>query len=577
MNKIALLIFLGCSIGYSYAADSDYGLNEAQRNLDRIDKEKQQNFIRQEKQREKQLQQGEAAQKDTASEEARPSKYRFTIKEIVIENDEKFEFSAARNEIVSRYENTIMGEQEVLQLIKELTDFYISRGYATTQVTIIPGSLRSEKLELRVLWGKISGFLHNGEKPGWREKARMFSAMPFAKENVLNMSDIDQGLDNILRVSSSDRLLIEPDDKYGYSRINHIDNKFFPFSVYLGMNNSGYRNTGWYQYSINTSLKNVLGLNDTISYYYSYNDLYAEDDNQAAKSFSFNLPLGYWLFETSYYKSSYKKTIGGMYGGYVSDGQSERLSFKTSRTVYRNATGKYSAWLKTEKRINENNIMGFPIAVSSKNYSSIAGGLTWVGSLYGGWGYADFSMTAGLPWFGAAWKEDRDLNGFDLDYKKYNGTLSWNRRLATSSGGKTGLDYELNSGFQFTHDRLVSDASYNLGDEFTVRGYKENSVAAERALWLSNTLKVPVQINYARINTLSPFVGFDIGMARRNCAAVANTCMHDYMSGAATGIKLNGKDFSGSFSGGWPVTKPASLKNSEIDNFTLYFSLNAGF
>lgn len=371
--------------------------------------------------------------------------------------------------------------------------------------------------------------------------------------------------------------MIEPDDKHGYSWINHVGNDVFPLSVYLGMNNSGYRDTGWYQYFINASLKNALGLNDTFSYYYSYNDLHAEDDNQAAKSFSFSLPLGYWLFDTSYYKSSYKKTIGGYYGGYISDGQSERLSFKVSRTVYRNATGKYSAWLKTEKRINENNIMGFPIAVSSKSYSSIAGGLTWVGSLYGGWGYADLSMTAGIPWFGSAWKEDSDLNGFDLDYKKYNGTLSWNRRLATSSGGRTGLDYELNSGFQFTNDRLVSDANYSMGDEFTVRGFKENGVAAERALWLSNTFKVPVQINYARLNTLSPFIGFDIGMARRNCAPAANACMHDYMSGAATGVKISGRDFSGSVVGGWPVTKPASLKNSEVDNFTLYLNLSAGF
>lgn len=576
-RTILALLFMGLGANYSYAAGTGYTLNEAQRNLDRIDKEKQKNIISQEKQREQEIQQGEAAQSNTVEGEARASKFHFLIKEIVIENDDRYEFSAARNAIINRFKNTEMGDQEIILLIKELTDFYISRGYSTTQVTIIPGSLRSGRLQLRILWGKVAGFLHNGEQPGWRERMRMFSALPFAREKKLNMSDIDQGIDNLLRVSSSDQLLIEPDDRHGYSLINHVGNGVFPVSVYLGVNNSGYRDTGWYQYFINASLKNGLGLNDTLSYYYSWNDLYAGDDNQSAKSFSFSLPLGYWLFDASYYKSSYKKTIGGYYGGYISDGKSERFSFKIGRTLYRNASGKYSAWVKAEKRVNENNIMDFPIAVSSKTYSSIAGGLTWVGSLYGGWGYADLSMTAGIPRFGSAWKEDKDLKGYDLDYKKYNGALSWNRRLATSASGRTGLEYDLSSGFQFTNDRLVSDANYNMGDEFTVRGFKENGVAAERALWLSNTIKLPVQINYARLNAISPFVGFDLGMARRNCATNATYCVRDYMSGAAAGIKLSAKDFSGSFTTGWPVNKPASLKNTEVDNYTLYFSLSAGF
>jgi len=323
-------------------------------------------------------------------------------------------------------------------------------------------------------------------------------------------------------------------------------------------------------------LKNTLGLNDTLTWYSSYNDLHAENDNQSAKSLSFSLPLGYWLFDSSYYKSSYKKTIGGVYGGYVSDGQSERLSVKASRTLFRNATGKYSAWLKVEKRKNENNIMHFPIAVSSKNYSSLNAGVNWVGGLAGGWGYADLNMTVGVPWFGAAWKQDADLAGFRLDYKKYNGGLNWSRRLAATDSGRLALDYEFNSGFQFSNDRLVSDAKYSLGDEFSVRGYKEDTVTAERAAWLANTLKVPVQINYARINTLSPFVGFDFGMAAHNCKG-AGSCEHDYLTGAATGIKISGKDFSGAVTAGWPVKKPASLKNSTIDNYTLYLNLNLGF
>lgn len=576
-NIITFIIVINSCVNLAYAANTGTQLNEAQRALDRIDKEKQRQLITNEKQREQQIKQDTLAQEEGKSPAAGSAANKFKIDTIVIENDDEFEFSAARNAILKRFRGTLLGQREILQLAKELTDFYINRGYVTTQVTIVPGSLRSGKLVLKVLWGKTSGFLHNSEQPGWREKLRLFSAMPFTKEKILNMRDIDQGLDNLLRVSPSDRLLIEADKKHGYSLINHQGEDVFPLSVYLGVNNSGYRSAGWYQYYLNSSLKNILGLNDTLSYYYSWNDLYADSDSQSAKSFSFNIPVGYWLLDASYYKSNYYKMIGGSYGGYSSDGQSERLSLKIGRTLFRNAAGKYSAWLKAEKRSNKNNIMNFPIAVSSKDYSSLSGGLSWVGSLAGGWSYLEASMTTGMPWFGSAWRQDSDLTGFDIDYKKYNGTLSWSRRLATAINGRLGLDYELSSGFQYSNDRLVSDAKYSLGDEFTVRGFKENIVSAEKALWLSNTLKAPLQINYARIISLAPFIGFDTGMARNNCIVSASVCKTDYMSGAAVGIKVNGKDFSGSVTTAWPVIIPASLKNSNKDNYTLYLNLSAGF
>ncbi|MCX8965209.1 ShlB/FhaC/HecB family hemolysin secretion/activation protein [Erwinia psidii] len=548
-----------------------------QRDLDRLERQSEQEKIRSEKMREQRIQQDNSVRDALLNPSENESSHQFKIKEILIEDDDKYEFSSERNAIIQAYLNTNMGEREVINLVKELTNFYISRGYVTTQVTIVPGSLRSEKLVLKVLWGSISGFLHNNEAPGWREKTRLFSAMPFATGNRLTISDIDQGLDNLLRVSPGDSLQIMPSEVSGQSMINHQGGSIFPLSVHVGINNSGSRTAGWHQYYLNTSLRNVLGLNDTIGYYYSYNNLNADTDSQSAKSISMNIPLGYWSFDSSYYKSKYNKVISGAYGGYGSDGQSERLSFKVSRTLYRNADGKFTGYVKAEKRSNENNIFGYPIVVSSKNYSNLNTGITWVGGMAGGWVYIDLNMTAGVPWFNSAWKEDTDLAGFDIDYKKYNGMLSWSKRLVTSQSGRLSLDYEMNSGFQYSNDVLVSDAKYSLGDEFTIRGFKDDIVSADRALWLANTLKLPLIINYARVNQIAPFAGFDIGMARRNCPATASNCDRDYMSGAAVGLKMNGRDFSGSLTSAWPVRKPVSLSSRKIDSQTIYFNLDIGF
>lgn len=575
--KISIIMAMSAAVFPAKAAESLPMISDAQRNLDRLQKDKQNSFIEQEKQREKAYQANEAVRKGDDTGKIISNGYHFPIKNIIIEGDDIYDDSAQRNAIVARYINTLMGKAEILNLSRELTNFYISKGYVTSQITIAPGSLSDGTLTLKVLWGKVAGFLYNGEQPSWRNKMRQFSALPFVNEKRLTIRDIDQALDNMLRVAPGDKLSIQPAEKSGYSWINHKSAGVFPLSLYLGINNSGTRESGWYQYSVNSSLKNILGLNDTFSWYYAYNDLKAASDSQSVKSFSFNFPLGYWHFDASFYQSQYENVTGGQYGGYLSYGHSKRLSFKTSRMMFRNAEGKTSAYIKVENRSNRNFIFDYPIAISSKDYTQFNTGLNWVGSLAGGWGYMDISMTAGIPWFSAAWKDDADLSGFDLDYKKYNGSISWSKRIAEFFNGRIALDYDLNSGFQFSNDYLVSDAKSSIGDEYTVRGYKDNFSSAERTAWISNTLKLPFVIDFARVNSITPFIGFDMGMARKNCPPSVATCKHDYMTGAGAGIKLSAKDFSTSFTAGWPVKKPVSLEDSHIDDYTLYFSANLGF
>lgn len=577
IKDVVLIIVLFSVLDNTHASEPFLDFNEAQHNIEQLQRGNKKKMVENEIKREKNIQQGDTIAEQSGASDKSKSAFLFQIDEIIVENDEKYDLSPERNAIIEQYLHTKMGEKEILTLVKALTNFYIAKGYVTTQVTILAGSLRTQKLVLKVLWGKLSGFLHNGEIPGWREKFRMFSAMPFSSGSLLNIRDIDQGLDNLLRVSVNDKLNIVPTDNSGFSVINHQSDWIFPLSLHVGMNNSGFRDFGWYQYYLSASLKNGLGINDIFSYYYSKNDLKAITDNQTSKSLYYDFPLGYWLFESSYYQSEYKKVIGGNVGNYVSEGKSTRMSMKISRTLARNADGKTSGYVKLEKRKNENAIFGFPIAVSSKDYTNITSGFNWVGGLLGGWGYADISMTAGTPWFDSVWKNDADLQGFDINYMKYNGMLIWNKSVLSSENNIFSVYYEVNSGFQYTNDRLVSDARYSLGDEYTIRGYKENGISADRALYLANTLKFPVNINYARLYQITPFTGIDIGMASRNCPVAVRSCKRDYMSGIATGIKISGKEINSSYTAAWPVKKPASLKGASTNHYSLYFSLDIGF
>jgi len=576
LNAIKLALFMGVFISSSGNAKLFSYENEASRNIDLLEKQRMQEEVEEEKKQEKIIY-NNSKDDFLINKSHSKSDVKFKIKKINIENDNIFDLSSQRNKIIESYIDTDMGYAEVIKLITELTNFYIAKGYITTQATIVPGSLKNGELDIRILWGTLLGFEKNGAAPDWREKIRLFSAMPFAKNKLLTISDIDQALDNLMRVSPLDRLQIMPTDQTGMSNINHISRSIFPLSIHAGMNNSGYKESGWGQYYLSSSLKNMIGINDVLNYYYSYNDLNAKKDKQSSRSISYSFPIGYWTADLSYYKSQYNKIIGAMYnGGYKSDGSSERYSLKLSRLIFRNSNGKITSYLKTEHRKNNNNIMNIPITVSSKNYSSITGGLTWVGPFYNGWGYSDLSVTAGRPWFNATWKKDPDLKGFDIDYKKINGVINWSKTIFELIPNRLSIDYDFNGAFQYTTDSLVSEAKYTIGDEYTVRGYKESSVSAERAAWVSHTVKIPIIVNYATIYRVSPFIGMDFGMARKNCPS-ESTCPKDYMSGAAAGVKLNSKYFNGSFGAGWPMKKPKSLENTKIDNYTVYFNFDLGF
>jgi hemolysin activation/secretion protein len=546
------------------------------RDLDLLERRQTQMNIEQEKQREAEIiRSGENPEEGDEGFAKAGVGHQFQIDNIQILGDDKFNNSPQRSKILDSFNHKKMGKYEIVLLVKELTNFYIEKGYATTVVTIHEGSLKEGVLTLKVLWGKIEGFTVDGHEPTFRDSTRLFSAIPFAKDKVLDMSDVDQGLDNLLRVSGSDKLNIVPSDKYGYSKLDLIGTDVKYLSASVGTNNSGTEADGWAQYFSSLTGSNLLGLNDSLNFYYSFNDLNNNNDNQKSWSLSYSLPIGYWVVDAQYYHSSYDKTIGGYYGGYGSDGQSDRESLKISRMIYRNGLGKTSGYVKLESRNSENRIEGSKIDVSSKRYTSLTAGITRVGILFNGSFYGDLSANFGLPWFNSAWKNDPDLNGFDMDAVKYNGILSWTKTLYQL--GRVGLEYQLDSGFQYTNDILVSDANMSIGDEYTVRGYKDSYMSVNSAAYISNTLNFPISIYKYTINQIVPFIGYDLATVKDNCTKDISLCHAEYMSGAALGLKIRTQHFNSALTYSRPVVKPTSLHNTGMSEEAIYYNASINF
>lgn len=573
---LLLLIFL-CSFSiYSLANTDSNNMSDSTRELDKLIREREMESINKEKWINKEIKRNNKKIGEESNHlEKKTDDIKYLITSIVIENDDKFFSSKERNNIINNYKNKNLGKSEILNLIMELTDFYIEKGYTTTLLTVEEGNLNSKEIRLKVLWGKINNILVDGEIPSFSQKMRLNGAFPFYKEKTLNLSDIDQALDNLLRISYGAKIKVLAADEIGYSNLNVEGLGYSYINGSLKLNNSGRKESGWNQYSGNLSVNNFIGFNDILGFYYGYNDLKQKTDTQSSWSVSYSIPFGYSSFDASYYRSDYEKIIGGNFGGYKSDGNSKRYSFKLNHVVFRDSNHKLSFYTAVDVKDNLNKIQNLTIDVSSKRYSNITLGMNDVTTIWNGGTYWDLSLTKGTPWFGSAWVNDPDLTGYDINFLKLNGLLSWSKSIHQFDN--FAISYDLNTSFQYSNNILVSDQNITIGDEYSVRGFKEDSVSGNNGGYISNTLKFPFYFNQLGGVMATPFIGYDIGYIKNNCSGYVNKCSGEYISGGAIGLRLNQKYLSSSLSAGLPLIKPKSLRNRDVDNLAIYYRIGINF
>ena len=105
-------------------------------------------------------------------------------------------------------------DRDIYALINELENKYIERGYVTTKVGLNTekSDLENGKISLFVLEGKIDKVFYDGKE----NKFKTFITFPQRENNILNIRDLDQGIDNL---GDNSKMDIKASDKDNYSNI----------------------------------------------------------------------------------------------------------------------------------------------------------------------------------------------------------------------------------------------------------------------------------------------------------------------------------------------------------------------
>ncbi|RFO96129.1 hypothetical protein DIC66_15425 [Rhodoferax lacus] len=380
-----------------------------------------------------------------------------------------------------------LGAQGVALVLKRAQQSLLQRGFVTSRVLAQEQDLSSGTLALTLIPGHVNTIrFKDAGMPG----VRLGNTVPIHSGDLLNLRDVEQGLENLKRVPTAEAdIQIEPAQDNaapGQSDLVISYQQRSPLRLSLTVDDSGSKGTGIYQGSATLSLDNPLGLSD-LFYFTANHDLGGGDAGARGtrgNTVHYSLPLGYWLLGATYSSSRYFQNIAGLNQDYVYSGTSENSELKLSRLVYRDAVRKTSLSLKAWQRRSNNFIDDTEVQVQRRvvggwelgaNHKEPVGDATLEASLAYKRGTGDFDSIAAPE---ETFNEGRSR--FGLWSLEVTAAVPF-QVTQHSARYNVSLHVQDNSTPLTPQDRLA------IGGRYSVRGFDgESSLAAERGWTLRN-------------------------------------------------------------------------------------------
>jgi hemolysin activation/secretion protein len=246
-----------------------------------------------------------------------------------------------------------LGSKGVALVLERVQQHILNKGWVTTRVLAQQQDISSGTLTLSVLPGYLRAIRVDTATP---PRVSAATAIPARVGEVLNLRDIEQGLENLKRVPTADvSMQVTPATEPGaqsQSDLVLVHRQGFPARLSLTVDDSGSKSTGKLQGSGTFSLDNPLGLSD-LFYITRSQDLGGGDSGARGTrgtTVHYSVPFGYWLLGATHSSNRYFQEVAGREQSYVYSGTSENSELKLARVVYRDALRKTQLSIKGWQR-----------------------------------------------------------------------------------------------------------------------------------------------------------------------------------------------------------------------------------
>lgn len=481
----------------------------------------------------------------------------FVIREVDLEGDEAERFRwalTAAEPALAR----CLGRTGINTLVGEVQNALIQRGYVTSRVLAAPQDLHRGELRLRLVPGRVRSIRFAEMKP----RGGYTGALPTRPGDILNLRDVEQGLENFKRVPGTQAdIQIVPGEQPGESDLLIKWTRSRGYRLSLSADDSGSHSTGTYQGGITLSLDNPIGLHDL--FYASLNrnlpgDTPSGDYGTKGYALHYSIPYGYWLASVQMNDYGYHQTVAGANQDYIYRGTSANAELKLARLVYRDAVRKTTLSLRAYQRRSRNFIDDTEVEVQRRRMGGFVAGIQHKEFI------GNSTLDAGLMWkdgtsaFGTLPAPEEQYGEGTARPRMLNTDVTLHIPLGRS------LAYQGAWRRQWNRTSLVPQDRFAIGGRYTVRGFDgEASLSAERGFLLRNDLIWTVPGTHQQL-----YVALDHGVVS---GPSAERLLGTRLTGAAMGWRGQMGPLHADVFAGKPVRMPEGFRTARV---TAGFNLN---
>ena len=586
MKKVVASIFLVLSV---LSFSNSFNENEDKKTI-----LKQEHRFEQERlQKEFQKREENFNQLKSEKQETSTNEIKFHISKINLEDEESLLNEIEKENILEKYLNKDLGSTDITNLITDLTNRLIAKGYITSVATISEDNdLSTKTLNLKIVPGKIEKIVLNEDK-GFDNFKKAF--LVSTKEGkVLNIRDLDTTTENFNYLEANNMTMeIIPSEIPNHSIVKLKNEMKDKFTVSVLTNNYGEdRQNAIWRGGVSINIDSPLGIGDRV--YFSYMTVHKKKPDRSWKRTTESLkpgeiaPIGPKGYDPNKDTLPYKRDLDlynfrytlkfNSYTLSLGSSRTENTSsFYTANTVYDMETVSNTFSVNLDKVLlrDQKSKLTFGMGLKRKHNQSyieealLSDRILTIGDIslngtttfYGGLLGASLGYERGVRALGAEKDKNKGIRNPKAEFMKYTLNTNYYRPLTQK------LVYRFNTTLTHSNDVLYGSEKHSIGGVGSVGGYhRTGNIQGDKAIEIENELSYRV-LDSEKFGKLSPYLSYSYGKVRNN--KNSSVYKKGYMSGALLGLRYNMKYLDLDVAYAKPLARSNYLKPK---NREIYFS-----
>ena len=497
----------------------------------------------------------------------------FVIKTVKLtgKRAERFAGITAR---VDKLSGMCVGVRGLAMIASTLDQALVERGYVTSRVALPAQNLSNGELEIVLHPGLVGAVVieEAAQASAW---GTWRNAMPVKLGEPLNIRDIEQGLEQMKRLTSQRVVTrIEPGALPDTSTlvIERQQGKLLDrLHGGASMDNSGSKALGRGNAAVNVVLDNPSGWNDLLNLSVNTNVTQPSHEHRSQSATLFySIPYDYHLFSVFASSSCFGQFVQGTTTRFLSSGSSQSVEGKWGYTAWRTASTKTGASLSLSSRRSRSYLDDVELMVQRRRVTNIEAALNHK-QLFGN-ATLDLELAHRQ---GVAWNHAQE----DLPLATAGGATV-RPRITTLSAEyslpfhwlATDYRYDSRLRLQTTPDTTLSIDQIAIGSRGTVRGFDGDTVLqGERGFYWRNELIAGTAWGQNLGMQCLPYAALDMGAIS---GPSASALIGRRLAGAALGLRAAYKGVNADLALAFPLLQPANFPKTRGN---VYFSVSYSF